>query len=527
MEISRLPGFSMERESRVKKTLLNARMNTLCYLAGLAVTFFTRKIFLDNLGTDFLGLTTTTQGILSFLNLAELGIGSAIGCILYKPIFDNDRTKIKEIISVLGYLYRIVGLGILGLGILLSCFLPLIFANTSFSWGIIYLAFYASLGGSLIGYFVNYRASLLFADQRGYLVTGYFQFIGLAKTVLQACLVIYYHSYALFLIVEFLFGIINSVILNYKIDKVYPWLETEIKNGKLLFKKYPEIGKYMKQLFVHQIGGFIHGQLAPLLIFAYVSLSSVTLYGNYTILVQRVTSFVDGILNSTSASVGNLIAEGDQRKTYRIFEELFSVRFLVAGVLSLCVWQLGDSFLEIWLGNQYLLPKIILALVSINMFLGILFSIYNQFMNGYKLFADTWVPMCRIGSIAVCVLGGYLWGMEGILGAQILTTILLLHMWKPYYLFGKGFRLPFMKYIRLFVSNLLGLSATYIVSALLCRWILSSVDAAGGWAGWLINATVFTSLFGGIALIVSYSSQKGTRDFMYRILKRNPGKFTS
>lgn len=506
----------VERESRVKKTLLNARMNTLCYLAGLAVTFFTRKVFLDHLGTDFLGLTATTQSILSFLNLAELGIGSAIGCILYKPIFDNDRTKIKEIVSVLGYLYRIVGLSILGVGVLLSCFLPLLFANTPFSWGIIYLAFYVSLGASLIGYFVNYRASLLFADQRGYLVTGYFQFIGLGKTILQACLVVHYHNYALFLIIEFLFGIINSVILNHKINKVYPWLETEIKSGELLFKKYPEIGKYMKQLFVHKIGGFIHQQLTPLLIFAYVSLSTVTLYGNYIILVSRVTSFISGILDSTGASVGNLIAEGNQEKTYRTFEELFSVRFLVAGVCSLCVWHLGDAFIAVWLGKQYLLPKIILALVSFNMFLGILFSIYSQFINGYKLFADTWVPVCRIVSISICILGGYLWGMAGILGAQLFATVILLHMWKPYYLFKKGFILSFLLYIRIFILNAVCVITAYIVTVILCKQILPHIDPASGWGDWLIDATVFTAVLGIAALSISYVILQGTRHFIFR-----------
>lgn len=521
MEISRLPSFSMKRESRVKKTLFNARMNTLCYLAGLAVTFFTRKIFLDNLGTDFLGLTTTTQSILSFLNLAELGIGSAIGCILYKPIFDNDRTKIKEIISVLGYLYRLVGLAILGFGILLSCFLPLIFANTPFSWGIIYLAFYVSLGASLIGYFVNYRASLLFADQRGYLVTGYFQFIGLAKTVLQALIVIHYHNYVLFLIIEFIFGIVNSLILNYKIDRIYPWLKTEIKEGNLLLKKYPEIGKYMKQQFMHKIGGFVHGQLAPLLIFTYVSLSTVTLYGNYTILVMRITNFISGILDSAGASIGNLIAEGDQKKTYRIFEELFSSRFLAAGVLSLCMWHLGDSFIIVWLGKQYLLPKIILALLSIHMFLGILFNLYIHFLNGYKLFADTWVAWCRIGSIVICVLGGYLWGIGGILGAQIFTTVVLLHVWRPYYLFHRGFCLSFLKYIKLFSVNFICLLSAYIFSVLLCNWILSLVsDRVEGGAEWILNAIVFTFIQGFVSFMISYICQRSIRHFVYSFFLR-------
>ena len=84
-------------ESRVKKTLLNARVNLVFY-------FLTRKIILDCLGADFVGLTGTLQNLLGFLNLAELGIGSAIGYVLYKPLFERNQEKINEIISVMGYL---------------------------------------------------------------------------------------------------------------------------------------------------------------------------------------------------------------------------------------------------------------------------------------------------------------------------------------------------------------------------------------------------------------------------------------
>ena len=115
------------QESRVKKTLLNARVNLIFYFLTLALSFFSRKIFLDTLGADFVGLTGTLQNLLGFLNLAELGVGSAIGYLLYKPLYDHDQNKINEIISVMGYLYRWIGLIILAAGILLSFFLPLIF----------------------------------------------------------------------------------------------------------------------------------------------------------------------------------------------------------------------------------------------------------------------------------------------------------------------------------------------------------------------------------------------------------------
>ena len=107
------------------------------------------------LGADFVGLMGTLQNLLGFLNLAELGIGASIGFVLYKPLFNGDKDKIRDIISVLGYLYRNVGLIILGVGLILACFLPLIFANISIGLGVVYFAYFAFLSSALISYFIN------------------------------------------------------------------------------------------------------------------------------------------------------------------------------------------------------------------------------------------------------------------------------------------------------------------------------------------------------------------------------------
>ena len=144
-------------ESRVQKSIQNAKVNLIFYFITLFLSFFSRKIFLECLGDDFVGLTGTLGNLLNFLNLAELGIGAAIGTVLYKPIFDCDREKINEIISVFGYFYRKVGFVIAGGGIALSAFLPLIFAKTEFDLALIYFAFYAFLTSALIGYFANYK----------------------------------------------------------------------------------------------------------------------------------------------------------------------------------------------------------------------------------------------------------------------------------------------------------------------------------------------------------------------------------
>ena len=91
---------------RVHKSMLNAEVNLLFYFLSLFLAFFSRKIFLDNLGADFIGLTGTLTNILGYLNLSELGISASIGYFLFKPLQINNRKEIQDILSLLGFLYN-------------------------------------------------------------------------------------------------------------------------------------------------------------------------------------------------------------------------------------------------------------------------------------------------------------------------------------------------------------------------------------------------------------------------------------
>ena len=340
----------MERESRVKKSLLNARVNLIFYFLTLVLSFFSRKIFLDTLGADFVGLTGTLQNLLGFLNLAELGIGSAIGYVLYKPLFDHDESKINEIISVFGYLYRWIGFIILGAGLILACFLPLIFPDTKFEMGIIVFAYFSFLISSLIGYFANYKQTLLGADQKNYVVTAYFQVVTIIKTLIQMVSAYYTANYYLWVIIELVFGCAYSFILNWKINQVYPWLQSEVRMGKQLFKKYPEVMKYTKQLFVYKMSWLVRFQSQDILIYTLVSLKMVAYYGNYSIIFNKLLLLSGNIFNSVSASIGNLISENNKGKILKVYWELFSLRFVFTSILAFSLYMLIPAFITIWLG---------------------------------------------------------------------------------------------------------------------------------------------------------------------------------
>lgn len=434
-------------ESRVKKSLLNAKVNLVFYVLTLALSFFSRKIFLDCLGADFVGLTGTLQNLLGFLNLAELGVGAAIGYVLYKPLFENNQRQINEIISVFGYLYRWIGFLILTLGGILACFLPLIFPDTEFEMGIIYAAYFAFLASSLIGYFINYKQTLLGADQKNYVITGYFQSTNIIKILIQMTSAWYTKNYYLWILIEIIFGIIYSFILNWRIRKTYPWLCINLKNSRNLCKKYNIVIIKSKQLFIHKLAGIARFQFIPFIIYIFTSLEVVAQYSNYTLIVDKVAILVENILGSTQASIGNLIAEGSQEKIMGVYWELNTLRYFIAGICTFSIFQLIDPFIILWIGESYILDNTILTLILTNIFLVITRGTNDQFLFGYGLFQDTWAPIVSV--IITVVLGlllGYIFGLKGVLLSNVFGLFIMLFLWKPYFLYSRGFKLKLSLY---------------------------------------------------------------------------------
>lgn len=452
-------------ESRIQKSLLNAKVNLIFYALTLALSFFSRKIFLNCLGADFVGLTGTLQNLLGFLNLAELGIGAAIGYVLYKPLFDKDQPKITEIISVFGYLYSRIGYLILAGGILLSCFLPLIFPKTGFQWGVIYFAFYAFLFSSLIGYFCNYKQTLLGADQKNYVVTAYFQSANILKTLIQMGSAWYTGSFYLWIIIEVIFGITYSIILNWKIKQVYPWLTSEVSLGRALFKKYPEVMKHAKQLFLHQLGNLAQFQAIPFIVYLFTSLQIVAFYGNYMIIIDKISALINTFLGSTSAGIGNLIANGNSNKIKNIFWILVNIRMFAASLICTSLFILINPFIILWLGESYLLNNSVVMLIILNCAIRYTCGATNQFLYGYGIFWDVWAPVVEfLANTSISLLGGYFWGLPGVLSGGIVSLLLIPGLWKPYLLFRWGFKDHFLNYWKKFTKSAL----MHIVPGLIC-----------------------------------------------------------
>lgn len=503
-------------ESRVHKSLLNAKVNLVFYFLSLFFAFFSRKIFLDCLGAEFIGLTGTLGNILGYLNLAELGVGAAISFHLFKPLQQHNQQQICEILSVFGYLYKRIGQVILLGGVILSLFFPLIFDKAELGIGIIYFAFYSFLGSSLIGYFINYRQILLTADQKNYLVSIYFQSANLIKIGLQILLAYHYKNLYVWVFIEFLFGIIACIILNWKINKEYPWLKTSKANGKLLLKQYPDIIRNTKQVFIHKIKDFLLTKSDELFIYAFVSLKMVAYYGNYMMIISKISLFFSSLFDGVHAGVGNLVAEHNKANTMKVFGEMMALRHFVAGFMTFTICFLLEPFIAIWLGKEYVLSHTILILLAIYQYISGSRGAVDMFNHAYGLYADTWAAWVELLlNVGITILLGLKYGIIGILLGKIASVSIIIVLWKPYYLFKSGFKLPYKKYW----SGAIRFYIIFALSFIICSIVSKNIPITpeNGYSHWILFGMILVPLYLTINICLLYICTQGARDCFKRI----------
>lgn len=500
---------------RVHRSLMNIKVGMLFYVLSLFLAFFSRKIFLDCLGAEFIGLTDMLGNIMTFLSVAELGIGTSIVFFLYKPLQEDNHEKINEIVSMLAYLYRNIGFIIGCIGLVVSIFFPWWFGNIGTGLFLVYFAFYSFLASSMVGYIFNYRQLLLSANQKQYIVHSYFQTISLLQSLTQIILAYYFKNLYLWVIVGLIYTIIGCILFNRRINKEYPWLKIDLQAGRRNLKQYPEVLKKTRQIFVQRINDFILNRCDAIFIGWFVSITQIAFYSNYMMLVYKLIFLVNILSDGLRAGVGNLLAEGNERNTMKVFWELATVRFFIMGgvIFSLIIGI--QSFITCWIGADYQLNMVIVYLIILHLFFYLQDAAVLIFINGAGLYQDVWATWTSfLITLSVTLILGPFIGIAGILIGKTSSLLVINFFWKPYFLFSKGFHKSVWEFWR-GMAPLYTIFAVFTVIAILAKQQIVDVYADSFYTLVLFGALTFIPLMV-FYFITLFFSTKGMKYFVAR-----------
>lgn len=447
---------------RIESTYRNLKVSLFAQILNIFLSFISRTIFIKLLSAEYLGLSGLFTNILAILALSDLGIGNAIIINLYKPLASKDERKICKYMNFYALAYRIIGIIIIFFGLITLPFLRYM-VKTDASIPYLHCIYFLYVLNSAISYFCAYKRSIITADQKEYINVINRNVFLVLQNLLQIIFLFITKNYIVYISIMVLCTFFSNVTVSSIANKYYPFL----KNNKLKLNKFEikELFKDLKAMMYHKIGNTIINSTDNIIISSILGLYWVGLYSNYSMIIGIVTTFALLIFSSASASIGNLNATENENKVYFIFKVMQFLGMWVYGFCSICFLILINPFIELWIGNKYILDFVtVLIIVSVFFLKGII-SISSTFIDSLGLF---WITRYKPWAMAIIniifsILGAYFFGLKGVFIGTIISYCTTSVWIDPYVLYKNKFKIKFVFYCKFFLKYVLQIIVIFLV----------------------------------------------------------------
>lgn len=315
--------------------------------------FIIRTIFIKFLGAEYLGLNSLFSAILQILNLAELGVSSALVFSMYRPIAENNSEMICQLMNLYKRYYRIIGLAVLVAGIILVPFLPYLI-NGSVPQDInLYVIYAMNLAATVLSYWLfAYRNSLFVAHQRNDIISIISIAINICQYALQAIVLLVLKNYYVFLFIMIFSQIANNVITAIFSKRFYPEYNP---HGEILNSEKKQITLKVRDLFTSKIGGVINNSADSIVISSLLGLELLAIYQNYYYIISSLMAMFSIFFAACTAGVGNSLIVNSIEQNRKLLYNINHVVFIAINFCCACFVSVCQIFMDLWVGEQYTL----------------------------------------------------------------------------------------------------------------------------------------------------------------------------
>ena len=343
--------------NRTKNAIRNIIFGSMYRILNIFLPFFSRTAILFVLGTEYLGLSSLFGSILSFLSLAELGVGGAMVYSMYRPIAENDTDTICGLLNLYRRFYRIIGTVILVLGLSLMPFLRQLIHGEVPNDINLYFLYFLYLFNAVLSYWLfAYKSAVLQSHQRNDVENKIGMVIVPISYVVMLGTMFITRNYYGYVIWMPVFTIITNIVRAIYVDKKFPAL-----------KPHGEVNKELKKSIIKKVSALIGTKLNTvvlhsadnLVMSAFLGLTTIAMYGNYYYIMSSITGFLGICYSAMTAGLGNSIALESLEKNYKDFKKFSFMNAWLVGWCTVCLICLYQPFMYIWTGKDLMFSFVI------------------------------------------------------------------------------------------------------------------------------------------------------------------------
>ena len=490
---------------RVQSAAKNIAFGYIGNLTTQLLGFILRTVFISYLGDTLNGINDLYTGILSVLSLAELGVGTALNYSLYGPVARKDYEKIKSYMQLYKKAYRVIGLVIAVIGLAISPFLPyLVKQPQGVSVRDLTLYYFIFLFNTVSTYFVAYKYSLAYAEQKNYIQTNTITITKMITVTLQIAVIVTTRNFYLYLLTAAAVELIQKIFISWYLNRLYPYLKD--KNVKKLSKEETgEVVTKTKALVFHKVGDVARLQTDSMIISAFINVTLVGFVGNYNMILNSVANFVNIIFNSVLSSFGNLIATESKEKQYDVFKVYRFFACWIYGFSAVGFFLLLTPFIVIWQGNEKVLAAGVVACILIDYYFKGDRIVLSNFKTAAGVFEqDKYLAL--IQGVVNLILSIVLVQKIGLVGIYIGTIVsgLIANITKPFIIYKVCFEKSVKTYFLDSVKYLAVLGGILVLLTGIKQFIMPQVTVLS----FIVMFIVICVMFNGIFLLLFGRTQE-------------------
>lgn len=450
---------------RTKNATKNIIFGVILKIYQIMVPFLMRTAMIYFMGVEYLGLNSLFTSILQVLNLAELGIGSAMVFSMYKPIAEDNKEKICALMNLYKIYYRVIGAIILIAGVVICPFIPKMIKGNIPENINVYILYIINLLATVFSYWLfAYKNSLLQAHQRSDIVSKVTLIINTIQYICQFITLYFYRNYYMYVIILLVSQIAVNISTAIIANKMYPKYKA---NGMLEKAEIKKINQRVKDLFTSKVGNVIVNSADTIVISSFLGLTVLAVYQNYYYILTALIGIVQVIFSSCTAGIGNSIITETSEKNYKDFKKFTFLIIWISGICTcelLCLYQ---QFMTLWVGRDLMLNFVAVILFCVYYFVYEINSLFNLYKDAGGIWhKDRYRPLITAltNLIMNLVLVNFI-GIYGIILSTVLSTLVIGMPWLINNLFSEIFKIKPWKYIekliRYVISVLIIISITF------------------------------------------------------------------
>lgn len=445
---------------RIYNSVRNLFWGGLSQVIRIIGPFAIRTIIITQLGNLYLGLNSLFTSILQALSLTELGFSGAVVYCMYKPIAVKDYEQLGKLVAFFRKVYRVIGIVIIGIGILLLPVLHYLINGEYPSETNIYVVYFVYLINAALGYFFfGYKTSVLYAFQRSDINSNVISLANILMYTAQIVVLLVFKHYYTYLIIMPIMTLASNVLRSVWAGKVLPKFNI---NGDLDKETKREIWKKVRALLIYKIGSTISNSADNLVISAFLGLNILAIYNNYFLIISTLFSVLGIYYDSIKASIGSCAASETVEDNYRLFNGLFFGQGWLIGFCSVMLVCLYQPFIELWTGAENLLPYSLVVLLGVYFYTWKIHDVVHIYKDALGLWhEDRFRPLLSsLVNLCLNLLFVQKIGLYGIILSTIVSELTFSLLWAPRVLFQNYFKFPILQYYKKLIK--------YTVTTILC-----------------------------------------------------------